>query len=233
MGSTRLPGKVLAPILGQPMLDRELERLERVRTPAEVIVATTTLPADDPVVDVARRRGISAYRGPDDDVLARFAGAAASIGAAIVVRATADCPLIDPGIVDLAIGRVRSGECDYASNTLVRTYPRGLDVEAFTRAALDIAHRESRNPAEREHVTPFIYRRPDRFRLCKLAATKDHSAERWTVDTAEDLKLVRRVYAALYPSLPDFGMTQVLALLDAHPEWRALNSGVPQKPVPQ
>ncbi|MCI0582965.1 MAG: glycosyltransferase family protein [Chloroflexi bacterium] len=232
MGSTRLPGKVLAPIVGRPMLDLQLERLERVQTPAIIVVATSTLPADDVVVEVARARGTATHRGSEDDVLARFAGAAAAVDAAVIARTTADCPLIDPGVVDRALEAVVAGTCAYASNTVDRTYPRGLDIEAFTRAALEVADREATDPAEREHVTPFILRRPELFRPCSVKADADRSAERWTVDTAEDLELVRRIYEALYPANPAFSTADVIALLNDHPEWRAINAGVPQKPAP-
>lgn len=232
MGSTRLPGKVLAPVLGRPLLGYQLERLGRVRPPVLLIVATSDGPEGDPIVRFCSTVGVETFRGSEEDVLARYAEAAAAAGADIVVPSTADCPLIEPGLVDQVVDLVREGDCDYASNTLERTFPRGLGVEALDRRVPEIAAREVTDPAEREHVTAFIYRRPKRFRLCTVTQAPDLSSERWTVDTADDLELVRRILEALYPSRPDFGIDAVLELLDANPDWRSLNAYVEQRPLP-
>lgn len=231
MGSTRFPGKVLAPILGRPLIAYQLERLARIRTPARLVVATTDRPTDDPIVRFCSTIGVETFRGAEEDVLARFVGAAAAVGADIVVRSTADCPLIDPEVVDKVVERVRAGGCEYASNTVERTFPRGLDVEAMERRVLDIAAQEATDPAERGHVTPFIYRRPERFRLCSVTQDHDLSSERWTVDTPADFELIRRILEALYPVRPGFGCEDVVRLLDENSDWRSLNADVEQKPL--
>jgi spore coat polysaccharide biosynthesis protein SpsF len=231
MGSTRLPGKVLMTVNGRPLLSYLLDRLERVEAPHRTIVATTTGDEDDAIVEVCAARGTAVHRGSADDVLDRYRGAAASAGAKLVARVTGDCPLIDPAIVDRVVARARDGDCDYVSNTLERTFPRGLDVEVFTRHALDEAAAEAVEHFEREHVTPFLYRRPERYRVCNVANDRPEGHERWTVDTADDFALVSRIIAALAPTQPAFGLADIRALLDRHPDWRLLNAHVEQKPL--
>jgi spore coat polysaccharide biosynthesis protein SpsF len=234
MGSTRLSGKVMEPIVGRPMLERELERISRLAIPHRSVVATTTVARDDVIVELCESLGVPSFRGSEDDVLGRFEGAARRFGLDPIVRLTADCPLVDPEVVE-AVCRLflDDGPCDYASNTLVRTFPRGLDVEIFSRASLERASREADTPGDREHVTAFIYRHPERFRLRNHKAPTDWSGERWTVDTAEDLALVRAVYDRLYPRNPRFDMHDVLALLDREPDLRGLNAAVTQRPDPE
>lgn len=229
LGSTRLPGKVLRPVLGRPLLDFQLERLARITHPHVTAVATTVNPRDDPLVRFAIERGIPVVRGPEEDVLARYALAADELGATVVVRVTSDCPLLDPTVVDAVIERFMVGDVDYASNTIRRTYPRGLDVEVVSADALAIASREASQGWDREHVTPFVYGHPERFRLAQVTTDSDRSDERWTIDTLEDLALVERILDALYPVDPGFGWFDVVALLDRHPDWRRLNAHVAQK----
>ncbi len=195
-GSTRLPGKVLADLGGKPLLRFMLDRLESLKVEM-LVVATSDHPDDDRVEAVAQAAGVVCVRGPEHDVLARFALALRSNPADTVVRLTADCPLIDPEVVNELIEVFRRTGADYASNTLVRTYPVGLDAEVLTAAALKTADREAADPVEREHVTPFIYRRPAHFRLAALRQDRLLSHERWTVDTADDLDRVRRMVTQL------------------------------------
>jgi spore coat polysaccharide biosynthesis protein SpsF len=195
-GSTRLPGKVLADLGGKPLLQFMLDRLESLRVDM-LVVATSDHPDDDRVEAVAQSAGVPCVRGPEHDVLARFALALRSNPADTVIRLTADCPLIDPEVVNQLIVVFRRTGADYASNTLVRTYPVGLDAEVMTAAALESADSEAADPVEREHVTPFIYRRPARFRLAALRQDRLLSHERWTVDTPADLDHVRRVVTQL------------------------------------
>lgn len=233
MTSTRLPGKVLLSIAGRPMLAYQLERLRRVHRATRVVVATTTNATDDPIVSVAATCGVACTRGSEMDVLGRFAQAARQAGASVIVRATADCPLIDPQIVDEAIGAFLEtpARYDYVSNMLEPTYPYGMAVEVFSAEALAAADAEATDEAEREHVTPFIYWRPERFRLRSLRMEPDLSSHRWTVDTREDFELVSRILETLYPRKPNFGITDVLELLEQHSDWRKLNRGVRQKAV--
>lgn len=231
IGSTRLPGKVLLPLLGEPMLTRVMRRADRARTVDEVVLATTRRPEDDALVALAQAEGWPVERGSDTDVLARYIGAARSRRADVIVRITADCPLIDPDVIDRTVEAFRESDADYASNTLEpRTYPRGLDVEVIGRAALERADREDLDPAWREHVTPFIYRHPDRFRLVRVAADRDSSEHRWSVDTPEDFELVQALYDAL--GRDDFGWLEALAVVEANPAWGTGNRSVLQKTVP-
>jgi spore coat polysaccharide biosynthesis protein SpsF len=232
MGSSRLPGKVLRDVAGKPLVARVLERLERATKADAIVVATTDRASDDVLVEVVESfPRIGVFRGPEEDVLARFEAAARTHDADVVVRVTSDCPLIEPAVVDRCIEALLTSRpaADYAANGLRRTFPRGLDTEVFTFEALRAAHSEATSASDREHVTPYIYRHPRRFRLVSVEDDEDHSSLRWTVDTAEDLELVRRIYEALLPVDPAFEYRDVLALLDEHPTWSDINRHVPQK----
>lgn len=226
MSSARLPGKVLLPLLGEPMLARQVERLRRARSIDRLVIATTVDPADDAVAELADRLGLESYRGSIEDVLDRFWQAASPAGPSHVVRLTADCPLADWNLVDQAIERALAGELDYVSTALRPTWPDGLDVEVMTFAALETAAREARSPVEREHVTPFLIDRPDRFRQASVESPVDLSAMRWTVDEPRDFEFVRRIYEALYPANPAFTTQDVLALLRDRPDLLEINRGI-------
>ena len=229
-GSTRLPRKVLEDIAGEPMLARVMERLGRAATVDAVVVATTVEPGDDVLAELAAARGWPCHRGAVDDVLARYHLTALAERADVVVRVCSDCPLIDPEVVDRVVATLLADPAlDYVSNNEpARTYPIGLDVEAFTFDALDIAHREDRKPEWREHVTPFIKRHPERFAAAGVAATgADRSELRWTVDVPADLEMMRQIYAGA----GDVSSSEVLVWLDAHPEVADLNRDVAQRKV--
>lgn len=231
MGSTRLPGKVLMDLEGRPMLERQLERLARARTPDALAIATTTDPRDQSIVDLAVRLNVPFTRGSEDDVLDRYLQAARAHAADVVVRVTADCPLIDPDVLDRCVDALLADPTlDYASNTLQRTYPRGLDVEVLPLATLETVTREAHEPADREHVTRFVWRQPERFRIGSITDDEDHSDLRWTVDVAEDLELVRRVYRDLLPRSPRFDYCELIKHAQAHPDVHAANRHVAQKP---
>jgi glutamate-1-semialdehyde-2,1-aminomutase len=226
MGSTRLPGKVLADVGGKPMLAQIVCRLGRARLINDIVVATSDTSADDPIAETAAQRNLKIFRGHEGDVLDRYYQAAKRVRADIIVRVTGDCPLIDAEIVDRVIATFLSEECDYASNTLVCTYPDGLDVEVFSFAALEAAWRDGRRAADREHVTPFI-RTSQRFRLCNVQSEWGRTTRhlRWTVDEPRDLEFVRAVYDRL-GSREFFGWREVLSLLDTEPALGHLNSGL-------
>lgn len=233
MGSSRLPGKVLRPIDGRPMLSFQMERIRRVKAADCVIVATSTVAADNAIEAWCAAEKVQCTRGAELDVLSRYAQASERCAASTVVRVTADCPLIDPDLIDMAIDVFhRSAERpDFVSNMLEPTWPYGMAVEVFSRACLSQANLEATDPEEREHVTPFVYRRPGRFRLKSLVMQPDLSRHRWTVDTREDFELVSRILTALYPRKPDFRLLDVLALLRENPTWEGINRHVPQRTV--
>ncbi len=230
MGSSRLPGKVLLPLAGEPMLARVVGRTRRATGISDVMIATSTLPTDDPIAALCDARGWSCFRGLENDVLARYHGAAREAAADAIVRITADCPLLDPGVLGALIGAFLAGQpgLDYVCNFHPRrTFPRGLDCEIFRRDVLERCHAEATDLASREHVTAFIYRHPEKFRLHGIESAQDESAHRWTVDTPEDFALIERIYQHF--GHDHFGWLEVLSLLRTHPEWRALNAHIEQK----
>lgn len=231
MGSTRLPGKVLQDLAGEPMLVRVVNRTRRARRIDEVVIATTDLPRDDELERLCASRRWLCHRGSEDDVLDRYYQAARRFGADVVVRITSDCPLIEPEVVDQVVSAYAAPPpVDYASNVLPeRTFPRGLDVEAFGFALLARLWRECRDPAAREHVTEQVFRTPGRFRVRNVTSPRDLSHWRWTVDTPDDLLLVRKIYEHFGGDA--FSWHEVLAVLAEHPEWRAINAHVEQKAV--
>ncbi|MBS4096877.1 MAG: glycosyltransferase family protein [Sulfuricella sp.] len=235
MTSTRLPGKVLKTVLGKPLLEYQIERLRRVKLADEIVIATTVNETDQPIVELCQRLGVSCTRGSEEDVLARYYEAAKQYRADVVVRVTSDCPVIDPEVIDEAIRFYldRQGECDYVSNGLKRTYPRGMDAEVFPFRVLAEAYNEAVDPPEREHVTPFIYRRPQRYRVANVMLEQNQGNHRWTVDTLEDLELVSRIIADLYPVNPSFSMQDILDLLARHPDWSEINAHIEQKKLGQ
>ena len=231
LGSSRLPGKVLEPIGDAPMLARVVDRAGMAASVDRVVVATTISPRDDAIVALAGDRRWDVARGSEDDVLDRYYQTARDREATHVVRVTSDCPLIDPAVIDTVVAALGDDAADYASNTLEpRTFPRGLDVEAMTMPALETAWREATEAPHREHVTPFLYRNPDRFRLVRIATDPGHADQRWSVDTPEDLELVRRLWAEMDD--PAHGWERALAVALAHPEWANLNRHVEQVIVP-
>jgi spore coat polysaccharide biosynthesis protein SpsF len=228
MGSTRLPGKVLMDIDGETVLARCVNRLRSARLINEWLVATTDSAPDDAIVAECRKNAVAVSRGDQDDVLDRYFRAAQLAKADVVVRITSDCPLIDPEITDRTVAAFLDAKPDYASNSLVRTYPRGLDTEVMSFVALERAWQQARKPYEREHVTPYIYEHPDEFKLLSVTGEIDYSGHRWTVDTAEDLEFVRAVYARLKTN-PTFSWRDVLAVLEREPELVELNRSIVQK----
>lgn len=232
MTSTRLPGKVLRPLGGKAMLERQLERLTACRSLDALILATTANATDEPIVELARKLGIEVFRGPEDDVLERYRGAALASRADIVVRMTADCPFIDPGVCSSVIAALKSGGADYASNTLQRTYPRGLDVEAFYADTLYRMARLGTSTAAREHVTYFAHAEaPELFLLRSVVDPegRDEHRRRWTVDTPEDMEAARRLFDLAGASERFVSYDELLRVSDANPYISDINSHVPQK----
>jgi spore coat polysaccharide biosynthesis protein SpsF len=218
MSSTRLPGKVMRPILGEPMIGRQVERVRRARRLSGVVIATSTAPDDDVIEAYAAEIGVGCYRGPLDDVLGRFVGALKPAGnPKTFLRLTADCPLADWRLIDACIDAHQAAGADYTHNSPGWTFPKGLDVEVCETAALLRADAEGRTPYEREHVTPFIYGHPELFKIERI--TRDPPLRyRWTVDTPEDFAFVTAVYAALYPTNPAFTSEDILDWQATHPD---------------
>ena len=230
MGSTRLPGKALLDLCGEPMLARVMARCQRAKTLSRVVVATTTEPADDVLCDLCTARGWPYYRGSQDAVLDRYYQAARQHQAEVVVRITSDCPVIDPDLIDLTVSEFLrlQPDCDWASNLeLPRPYPRGLDAEAFHFRALEQTWREARDPAFREHVTLYIYRHPEKFRLVSVLADRDYSDQRWTIDMPEDRALIQKLFGHF--GHDRFGWRDILTVMAEHPEWMEINRQIKQK----
>jgi spore coat polysaccharide biosynthesis protein SpsF len=259
MSSSRLPGKVLLDIAGQPMLVRVVERTRRARLVDQVMVATTTEASDDPIQRLCAKRGYPCYRGSLHDVLDRYYHAARQAGAQAIVRITADCPLIDPEVVDktlrafLGIGEepgsaipatavqaefgsttpaTAIGPYDFVANRLPppwgRTYPIGLDTEVCSFQALEIAWNEATELHQREHVMPYFYDQRQRFHILLVDHEEDYGSLRWTVDTAEDLELVRQIYAR-FGGRDDFSWLEVVKVFEREPELAQINAGVQHK----
>jgi spore coat polysaccharide biosynthesis protein SpsF len=222
--SSRLPGKVLKPILGVPMLARQIERVRRCREIDRLVIATSDQSSDDSVRELCDHQAVTCFRGSLNDVLDRYYRAAKPYAPQYVVRLTGDCPLSDPELIDAAIRMCRDGRFDYVTNALNDGYPQGLDVEVMRFECLQQAQQEARLPWQREHVTPFINRQPERFNIGHLRSATDLSTLRLTVDEPADFELITLIYEALYPVNPGFRTAEVLAVLDAHPDWKEINS---------
>lgn len=231
MGASRLPGKPLKQVLGKSLLSYLIERLKQCKTVDRLCIATTTNPQDDVIARAAEKAGVDMVRGSEEDVLARYVQAAQVLKCDLIVRITADCPLMDPALIDQLVTafKTHSSKVDYLSNTLKRTYPRGMDVEVFSHQALKKAAQEALLPEEREHVTLYMYRHPELFYLENFSYPQDHSNYRWTVDTPEDFVLIKHIIEALYPINPHFNLADILQLMQQHRDWALINQHIPQK----
>jgi spore coat polysaccharide biosynthesis protein SpsF len=224
--SSRLPGKVLLPVLGQPMILRQIERLRRAQRMDALVLATSTDPSDDALATAVATSGIPVHRGSLDNVLERFIRAATPFHPEWVVRLTGDCPLADPQLIDRLINETLAAGADYGSTALAPTFPDGLDAEIVRFDLLRQIACEPRTTAEREHVTLAIHRNPDLYQLHSVSSLHDLSALRWTVDEPRDFAFVTAVYEVLYPSKPAFGTADILNLLQKHPELARMNGDI-------
>lgn len=227
MGSTRLPGKIMADIAGKPLIRHVIERSQAAETMDRLVVATTQGAEDDALEAYLKDElRIPCFRGSVDDVLDRFYRCAEPYAPSIVIRVTADDPLKDPEIIDRCVGHLlEEPGLDYCSNTQRPTFPEGLDIEAFRFSALATAAKEANLASEREHVTPFIWKRPERFRLHNFEHEKDLSSWRWTVDKQADLDFMRAVFGVFDGRNGQFSYREVIDLLDSRPDIRAINAG--------
>ena len=231
MSSSRLPGKVLLPLAGKPALERLVERARRAKKIEDVVIATTVNPQDDPIVDWARKAGVSVFRGSEEDVLLRVLEAARAFKGEVIVELTGDCPLLDPAHIDELVGFWEESGLDYVSNTLERTYPRGFDTQVFARSVLEEVDRLTQDPADRENVSLYIYEHPQRYKLGGNTAPPELYGPdiRICTDTREDYEVIGRIYDALYPNNPAFGAREIMDYLRAHPEVAAINARIQQK----
>lgn len=224
MGSTRLPNKVMKPIGGTPMIELLLARLARAQTVNQLVLATSDDPRNLPLVERVTSLGITAVCGSENDVLQRYLKAAAHVEADIIIRVTGDCPLIDPALVDEAVSKFQSLGVDYLSNTSPATYPDGLDIEVFTRSALEQAGRESTDPFDHEHVTPYL-RKSNQFKTASISNDEDLSSLRWTVDEQDDFDVVNQIFDHFAPDI-HFSWKQVLDLQRSKPNIFSANSDI-------
>jgi len=228
MASTRLPGKVLMDVAGRPMLAQQLRRLKQCALADDIIVATTTNITDDPVAELAHSEQVGCFRGSEQDVLSRYVGAAREAKAEVIIRVTADCPLIDPQITDRVIQELTDHEmeCDYASNVLHRTYPRGMDAEAFFWDTLLRIDRLAKSQSAREHVTIAVRsERPELFLCRSVEEAQNNSDLRWTVDTAADLDFLRRLYVTLDLNSHLTSYSEILKYVRNHPDLQHADTG--------
>ncbi len=228
LGSTRLPGKVLLDLVGEPLLVRMVERVRAAyRVDDLFVVATTTEPSDDPIEALCLQRGWRCYRGSTDDLLDRHYQAGVLWGAEAIAKIPSDCPLIDAAVIDRVFEYFLQNDFDYVSNLHPPSYPDGNDVEVMRMEALETAWKEATRPFEREHTTPFLWENPDRFSIGNVLweTGLDYSmTHRWTIDYPEDYAFIRAVYEELYPINPYFGLCDVLELTQRRPDIFALNS---------
>lgn len=233
MGSTRLPGKVMKIIMDKPIIEHVVNRVKASKEIDDIIIATTTKKEDDIIVEEAQKLNVKYFRGSENDVLSRYYYAAKEVNADIVIRITSDCPLIDPQIIDkiikLFIETSKKEKIDYLSNTIERTYPRGLDVEVFNFETLEKAFKEADRPYQREHVTPYIYENPEIFKIKQIKNNVDYSNYRWTLDTIEDFKVIKIIYKNSHKENELFYMEDILKFQEEHPEISKINEKVRQK----
>lgn len=231
MGSTRLPGKIMKEVMGKPLLEYQIERVKRAKTIDEIIIATTTKKADDQIAEFCEQLSIPCYRGSEEDVLARYYEAATKYKADIIVRITSDCPVIDPEVIDRVVDKYLNGGYDYVSNTIERTFPRGMDIEVFSYKSLEKAHKNAKKQSEREHVTPYLYLNDNNFKLGKFLGENDYSKYRLTVDTIEDFQVIKIIIQELYEKNKLFGMKDIIYFLSSNPEIVKINENIEQKKI--
>ena len=230
MTSTRLPGKVMRPILGRPTLELMLERMRRTPGVDEVVVATTEAESSQPICDLAERLHVPLFRGSESDVLGRMVGAARASDADVIVDIASDCIVCDPEAIQTCLEAYLAGTADYVSNALVRSYPIGIDVQVFSTTVLADIERLTQDPLHREHASLYIYQHPERYVLKNLTAPAELAAPDLSLvlDTPKDLQMLTAIYEGLYPVNPVFTLGDILSFLRRHPEIAAITRDVPR-----
>ncbi|MGD6894407.1 cytidylyltransferase domain-containing protein [Bacillus infantis] len=233
MGSTRLPGKILKTVNGKSLLEYQLERVRLSNTIDKIIVATTVKENEQPIIELCKNLTIDYFRGSEHDVLSRYYEAAMNHNIDVIVRLTSDCPLIDPAVIDKVVNHYMNNKdnIDYVSNTLERTFPRGLDTEVFSFKSLERAYHEANLSRDREHVTAYFYSNPKVFKLDNVTNNRNYGSFRWTVDTKEDFELIKLIISELYDSNNKFTLEDVIELLKLNPSWKELNAHIDQKKI--
>lgn len=229
MSSTRLPGKVLKEVMGKPLLLWLIQRIESSKYVEQVVVATSDDESDDPIVELLKEKGVTCIRGSLTDVLDRYYTAANECQASTIIRLTADCPLMDPEILDLMVLNYKLNDCDYIANTVpteTSTFPDGMDVEIFSLKALEKSWREAKKPSEREHVTFYMWKNPEKFKIHQFCLNHNWSKYRITVDYPEDLDLINKIITSLFPINPNFGIKEIVDFLIQNEDARALNQDI-------
>jgi spore coat polysaccharide biosynthesis protein SpsF len=233
MSSSRLPGKILLPVVGKPLLALLVERLKRAPSLDHIVIATTSNATDDPVEELAGKIGVGCFRGSEEDVLSRVLQAAKNDSCDVIVEITGDCPLIDPEIVETLIRIYQENSYDYVSNVLKLTYPNGMDTQVFSTATLEKVASLTNDPVDHEHVSLYIYEHPEIFSLFNLESNipEKYWNMRLTVDTREDFELIKNIYEELYPKNPAFVLSDIIELLEKREELVNLNRHIQQKKV--
>lgn len=235
MGSTRLPGKVMMKIQGKTVLDHVISRVKQSNGIDDIVIATTTKPDDDIIAEEADRLNVKCFRGSEDDVLSRYYYSAKENKADAVIRITSDCPLIDPKVIDKMVVKFKllyiGNNVDYLSNTLKRTYPRGLDAEIIPFNKLEEAFNDADKTYQREHVTPYFYENPGKFILVNYFNDADYSNYRWTLDTPEDFELITIIYEELYNGQHDFYLKDIIGLFKYKPQLIKINEFIKQREI--
>jgi len=228
MGSTRLPGKTMMPIAGKPAIELLIERLHIAETIDSIVLATTTNPEDDVIEQFCRDRKVNCFRGSSDDVLNRVYNAAKSYKTDVVIEVTGDCPLLDPWLIDDCVRIFIESQYDYLSNFIEQSYPPGIDVQIFTFEVLEEMERLAKDPEYREHVTLYILKHPQQYRMHNIVAPPELTYPDWhlELDEFKDYELIKLIYENLYFKDPRFRTTDIIALLNSHPEWLAINRNV-------
>lgn len=225
MSSTRLPGKVMKPILGKPLLELQIERVRRCRKIDILVVVTSTEKSDDAIEALCRRMAVACFRGDLTNVLDRYYQASQQYDADTIVRLTGDCTLTDPEKIDELITFFQSNEYDYVNNSKPPCLPHGLDAEVFSRSTLEQTWKHAGLPSEKEHVTPYMYKPENGFSIGHLNYPPSHVHLRWCVDEPEDYVLVKKIYEALYPSNPQFSSADIIRLMSQKPALIKINAG--------
>lgn len=226
IGSTRLPGKVLLPLAGNSVLEHVIMRVRKAKEVSGVIVATSTKEDDIKIVEFCKKLNVQAFRGSEEDVLDRFYQASRLLKPDHIVRITADCPMIDPKIIDEIVFKHLKNRFDYTSNTMEPSYPDGEDVEVFKISVLEKAWKNAKLSSEREHVTPYIRNNPQIFKLSNVSYKTDLSARRWTLDEEKDYKFLKKIFESLYSLNPFFSMEDILRFLEENPGIEKTNANI-------